>query len=28
MGKFGPIRRRPLGEVVFLDRWGATYPGR
>jgi nitroreductase len=28
MGKFGPVRRRPLDEVVFLDRWGATYPGR
>lgn len=23
-GKHGPVRRRPLEEVVFLDRWGAT----
>jgi nitroreductase len=27
MGNFGPVRRRPLEEVVFLDRWGAPYPG-
>jgi nitroreductase len=22
-GKHGPLRRRPVGDVVFLDRWGA-----
>jgi nitroreductase len=25
MGNFGAVRRRPLEEVVFLDRWGASY---
>jgi nitroreductase len=28
MGKFGPVRRRPLSEVVFLDRWGQELPGK
>jgi len=27
MGKFGPVGRGPLREVVYQDRWGATYPG-
>jgi len=26
MGKFGPVRRGPLSEVVFLDRVGQPYP--
>lgn len=26
MGKFGPTRRAPLGEVVYQDRWGEPYP--
>ena len=26
MGKFGPTRRAPLSEVVYLDRWGASWP--
>jgi nitroreductase len=25
VGKFGPVRRRPLSESVFLDRWGTEY---
>jgi nitroreductase len=24
-GKFGPVRRRPLDELVHLDRWGQPY---
>ncbi|MBI1179302.1 MAG: nitroreductase [Alphaproteobacteria bacterium] len=24
-GRFGPVRRRPLDELVHLDRWGAAY---
>jgi len=27
MGKFGPTRRAPLSEVVYLDRWGEPWPG-
>lgn len=27
MGKFGPVGRGPLSEMVYLDRWGETYPG-
>ncbi|HVH75120.1 MAG TPA: nitroreductase family protein [Stellaceae bacterium] len=27
MGRFGPVGRGPLQEVVNLDRWGAPYPG-
>ena len=27
VGKFGPVRRGPLADVVYLDRWGAPYPG-
>jgi len=26
--KFGPVRRRPVGEVAYLDRWGAAYRGQ
>jgi nitroreductase len=25
MGKFGPVKRAPLNEVVFQDRWGTPY---
>jgi nitroreductase len=27
MGKFGPVRRGPLSEVVFEDRWGQAWAG-
>jgi len=27
MGRFGPVGRGPLKEVVNLDRWGQPYPG-
>jgi len=27
MGKFGPVRRGPLGDIVYQDRWGARYAG-
>jgi nitroreductase len=27
MGRFGPIGRKPLGEVVYEDRWGQAYGG-
>ncbi len=27
MGRFGPVGRGPLSEVVYLDRWGEPYPG-
>jgi nitroreductase len=27
MGRFGPVRRAPLSELVYLDRWGQPYPG-
>jgi nitroreductase len=26
LGKFGPVRRVPLAEVVYEDRWGRPYP--
>lgn len=26
MGRFGPVRRRPLAEVVYFDRWGQREP--
>lgn len=26
MGKFGPVRRGKLSEIVFQDRWGEPYP--
>jgi len=25
-GRFGPVRRVPLKEAVFKDRWGQPYP--
>jgi nitroreductase len=25
MGRFGPVRRVPLADVVYKDRWGRTY---
>ena len=25
VGRFGPVRRVPLADVVFKDRWGQTY---
>ena len=27
MGRFGPVGRGPLSEVVYLDGWGKPYPG-
>lgn len=27
MGRFGPVRRGPLSEIVYRDRWGEPYPG-
>src|SRR3979411_2572871 len=27
VGRFGPVRRIPLADVVYLDGWGKTYPG-
>jgi nitroreductase len=27
MGKFGPVGRAPLGDVVYQDRWGQPYAG-
>jgi len=27
MGKFGPVGRGPLAEIVYQDRWGNPYPG-
>jgi nitroreductase len=27
MGRFGPVRRAALSDVVYLDRWGQAYPG-
>jgi nitroreductase len=27
MGKFGPVGRGPLSDVVYLDRWGQRFPG-
>ena len=26
LGNFGPVRRGPLGDVVYQDRWGEPYP--
>jgi hypothetical protein len=25
-GKFGPLARRPVGEVAYADGWGAAWP--
>ena len=27
MGRFGPVGRGPLADVVYLDEWGRPYPG-
>ncbi|HME23645.1 MAG TPA: nitroreductase family protein [Acetobacteraceae bacterium] len=27
MGKFGPVRRAPLENVVYADRWGQALSG-
>jgi nitroreductase len=27
IGRFGPVGRGPLKDVVYLDRWGEPYPG-
>ena len=27
MGKFGPVRRAPLADVVFEDKWGQAWSG-
>jgi nitroreductase len=27
LGKFGPVRRAPLAEVVFEDKWGRAWSG-
>jgi len=27
MGKFGPVGRGPLADIVYQDRWGQPYPG-
>jgi len=26
MGRFGPVRRVPLTDVVYEDSWGQRYP--
>ena len=25
LGRFGPVRRTPLDQVVYRDRWGGAY---
>jgi nitroreductase len=25
-GKFGPLARKPVGEVAYADRWGSAWP--
>jgi hypothetical protein len=27
VGKFGPVRRGPLPNVVYQDRWGQAWDG-
>ena len=27
VGRFGPVRRRPVREVTHLDHWGSPWPG-
>ena len=27
LGKFGPVRRTALADVVYRDRWGQPYQG-
>ena len=26
MGKFGPVGRGPLADIVYQDKWGQPYP--
>jgi hypothetical protein len=26
MGKFGPVGRGPLADIVYQDKWGQSYP--
>ncbi len=26
IGRFGPVRRKPLRDIAYLDRWGDTFP--
>lgn len=28
MGRFGPVCRAPLADIVYQDRWGEAYPTR
>src|SRR5258706_3229671 len=28
MGRFGPVGRAPLADIVYQDRWGEAYPTR
>ena len=28
MGRFGPVQRVPLADVVYKDRWGQAYRDR
>lgn len=27
LGRFGPVGRGPLADIVYEDRWGKSYPG-
>ena len=27
MGRFGPVGRGPLSDIVYLDGWGKSYSG-
>jgi nitroreductase len=27
LGQFGPVRRGPLSDIVYLDRWEQAYTG-
>jgi nitroreductase len=27
LGKFGPVGRGPIADIVYQDRWGQPYPG-
>jgi hypothetical protein len=27
MGRFGPVRRAPLADVVYENRWGQPFQG-
>jgi nitroreductase len=27
IGRFGPVGRGPVGDIVYADRWGNRYPG-